>query len=572
MAGTNLSPARQRDTCSALVAMVFTLLLSACDGATSKEPGIGNATGSDVSADLSDDALLAPTPPVLEITIQPGTLNFAWNNVIAATRTSLYAFDTITRNEWLLSDEIGADDTQFSVPTVTHQLPWHSRQYRIELCDADDCVSSLRVALSGRASDSMQTLSPAVFLSGEAFGQSVAINDSGTVAAIAEPLSGSVTIYARNNTDWTYYGSTDISTVVSGTRTFDMAMSTSGDTIAVYTNETDVNETNDSTSIISNTKPRIVILERLGESWFTTMELDVSTLHGRQSDRDIPNNDNINDAIPLDDAQLYLSGDGERVLLSTPESLVLFSEQTGSWQPTVLVDATPGKRLITSLGVSRSLETIHVASIDEAGIAVQQLNIAADEVVTTQAYPLPMLAPSSDIQLASSAAGDKLVVLAWEHRLDARLIPVAWQYESRTVGTMPSDSTAAGTPANEMPGLQLDVERSLRLAEASDIATLKLAANHDLSTIAFAWQSVADAALISVVADNSSTANNPLWQHALELPQATPAFAKTGFAGHLAMSHDGTVLMVSVPRDQALALSEALNTTEVNTGQILILQ
>ena len=564
MAGTNLPPIHARHKRSALIATVLALLVSACDGSTSVEPPIAGATDSDATADLSDDALFAPTPPVLDIAIQPGSLRFAWNNVITATRISLYAFDTITRNEWLVSDAINAQDTQFNVTTVAHELPWHTRQYRIELCDADDCVSSLRVGLSGRASDSIQTLTPAVSLSGEAFGQSVGINDNGTVAAIAEPLSGSVTISTRNQNDWGLYSSIDISDVISSTRQLDIAMSTSGDTIAVYTNESDVSETNNNANINSVTKPRLLIIERLGESWFTTAELDISAFTAIQSDNDTAN---TGESPAPDLSKLYLSGDGKRMLLSTPRSLVLFTELDGSWQPSILLNALPAQRFATSLGVSRSLERIHFASIDDAGVAIQHVQITANEPLVTQRYSLPLLAPTRDIQLVASASGDKLVVLAWENRRDSLLIPVAWQFQSHI-------ESITGNNSTEMPVLQLDSERSRRLSPASENATLQLTANQDLSTVILAWQSLenSDAALVSVIAQSNSIDAGQAWQPALELPQSAPGFAKNAFVERLTMSHDGKVLMISIPREHARALSEALDTVHVNTGQVLILQ
>ena len=573
MAGTNLPPIHLRHKRLALVATVLVLLISACDSSTSGEAPIAGATGNQVVTDLSNDALFAPTPPILEIAILPGELNFTWNNVITATRTSLYAYDTITRNEWLVSDAISAEDTQFNVATVSHELPWHSRQYRIELCDVDDCVSSLRVGLSGRAIDSIQTLTPAVSLSGEEFGQSVAINDNGRVAAIAEPLAGSVTISTRNNNDWSLSSSIDISDVISSTRKLDIAMSTDGDTIAVLSNETDVRENNDNANINSITKPRLLILERLGESWFITKELDISALTGTRSDTNGASGENTEESVTLDETGLYLSANGKRVLLSTPESLILFTELAGSWQPSILVNALPSQRLATSLGVSSSLDRIHFASIDVAGVSIQGLQIIANESFVTQLYSLPQLTPTSDIQLASSASGDKFVVLAWENRGDSRLIPVAWQYQSHIEGIegiegITDDNAAA------MPVLQLDIERSGRFKQASDNATLQLAANHDLSTIIFAWQSLAgsDAALTSVIAENNANDSRQAWQHALELPQSAPGFAKSAFVGHLALSHDGRVLMISVPREHGRALSEALDTININTGQILVLQ
>ena len=131
MAGTNLPPIHPIHKRLAPVATVLALLVSACDSSTSGEPPLAGAAESQTT-DLSNDALFAPTPPVLDIAIQPGELNFTWNNVITATRTSLYAYDNITGNEWLVSDAISTEETQFNVATVSHELPWHSRQYRIE--------------------------------------------------------------------------------------------------------------------------------------------------------------------------------------------------------------------------------------------------------------------------------------------------------------------------------------------------------------------------------------------------------------------------------------------------------
>ena len=277
--------------------------------------------------------------------------------------------------------------------------------------------------------------------------------------------------------------------------------------------------------------------------------------------------ESTDESATLDQTGLYLSADGERLLLSTPESLVLFTELAGSWQPSILLNALPSQRFATSLGVSSSLEKIHFASIDATGVSIQGLQIIANESLVTQLHSLPQLTPSSDIQLASSASGDKLVVLAWENRRDSQLIPVAWQFQSR-IESIANDNAAA------MPALRLDIERSGRFKQAGDNARLQLAANQDLSTIIFAWQSLADsdAALTSVIAENNASDSTLVWQHALELPLSAPGFAKSAFVGHLAFSQDGKVLMVSVPREHSRAVSEALNTIDVNTGQILVLQ
>jgi len=525
-----------------LTAVSLVLLLAACDGSSSREPELGGADISNVTADLSNDALLAPVAPELTINVQPSLLEFSWDNRPQLTRTSLYAFDTTSSEEWLISDAIPTSDTSYRLPIITHQLPWHSRQYRIELCDANDCVSSLRKAVTGRALESIQTLAPAVSLNGEAFGQSVAINDNGSISVIAEPLAGSVSIYLRNSSAWGYASTTSLSEFVSTTRSLEVALSTSGDTIAVFSNESD-----DASSVVSIAGPRLIILERLGESWFATSELDLSSF--------------ISDESSNSAAKLYVSGDGERVLLSTAESLVLVTDNASGWQTSTLLTASASETYASSLGVSRALDAVHLAVMTDAGLAIQRLTITNDQATISDAYSLPMLQATVDIQLASSSNGEELLVFAWEVSSAVDRIPVAWQYQSRLLAS-----------ENTPPSLQLNVERSLRLGAAASDATLRLVANQDLSSIIFAWQSIADANLIGVIDSGSLDGVNSPWQNVLELPQSAPVLAKNAFVDQLAMSHDGSVLMVSVPVESSASLAIALETGNVNSGQILVLQ
>jgi len=525
-----------------LTAVSLILLLAACDGSSSREPELGGADISNATADLSNDALLAPVAPELTINVQPSLLEFSWDNRPQLTRTSLYAFDTTSSEEWLISDAIPTSDTSYRLPIITHQLPWHSRQYRIELCDDNDCVSSLRKAVAGRALESIQTLAPAVSLNGEAFGQSVAINDNGSISVIAEPLAGSISIYLRNSSAWDYASTTSFSEFVSTTRSLEVALSSSGDTIAVFSNESD-----DASSVMSIAGPRLIILERLGESWFTTSELDLSSF--------------ISDESSNSTTKLYVSGNGERVLLSTADSIVLVTDNTGGWQASTLLTASASETYASSLGVSRALDVVHLAVMTDAGLFIQRLTITNDQATISDAYSLPMLRATVDIQLASSSNGEELLVFAWENSSAVDRIPVAWQYQSRLIAS-----------ENVLPSLQLNVERSLRLGAAASDATLKLAANQDLSSIIFAWQSIADANLIGVIDSGSLDGVNSPWQHVLELPQSAPVLAKSAFVDQLAMSHDGSVLMVSVPVESSASLAIALETGNVNSGQILVLQ
>jgi len=217
---------------------------------------------SDADIVLADDGLSAPAAPTLSISATAGALNFKWfdwrTDAKPATRTTLFEYNTRTRQETELSTDIEPGDLRFTLPITPHQFAWNANSYRIEICSSENCISSLRVPVGTLLSHSVTAVTPNSADLSPSFGDDLAINADGTIAVASSPMSSSASVLHHINQRWVQI-STLSSEYFSIASDSDMkiSLSASGDTIAIA-------------SVASAAKPIIVIYDRLGENWIET--------------------------------------------------------------------------------------------------------------------------------------------------------------------------------------------------------------------------------------------------------------------------------------------------------------
>ena len=533
--------------------LTCTLLLAACDpgsGDTLKElPADGGNSASDLQAlspaslspfeNLSDDTLIPPEQPPLSLSANTGTLNFSWQPLEGQSRARLFLHDPQTGGESLTHefDDPTADNWQ--LPSQTHARPWHRQQYRVELCTADDCVSSPRVPLAGLAPYTVDALSPAVFVEAERYAEQIALNQTATLAVLSLPVEGALEFQMRIAGQWILTQRLQLDALdIASTRTLDIALSDTGDTVAILVQ--------DSSDPTENT---IRVLERLGESWVetaawpatTTMAVEERTSVDGQSVSDWP------------DTALTLSSDGTQLLLHSDQTLVAFRQTESGWseEPYPLFSKeTPGAtgtdtptRLMAS---APDAEFSRVFTLVEEN---QQLYLgvwtpSADAMSWQHhtAFPIQGPSPNATLSIISNTTGSSVIVAGWEDISSQRRAPVIWRYSV--------DPSFAGTQSDPM--FDFSVTDSLRAPPTEHASpALIFTADASLTLIALGWHSaeetnslsamLPDAALSTYVFDTGTRQ----WFSALELPESLPTLAKQSFGAEIVVSADGSTMMLT---------------------------
>lgn len=245
------------------------LALTACDSSNLLSPQ-ATMLGDPISevADLSNDILIAPAAPTLAISYRDKSLTFSWQPQSDITTASLFAFNTTTETEELISDQISATATNHTQPFDPLQTAIDDWLYRIELCTAFDCVSSYRTAISTPlASPPQLTLTAAA---DDATWQPY-LNRNGNVLVAVSKQAQSAEVHFKLGSGWTYASSLDPAGLSdSAGALVDVAMSDTGDTVAIAVYQPQSSNIN------------ISLFDRLGEGWFETSQWQTSYVTGNQ--------------------------------------------------------------------------------------------------------------------------------------------------------------------------------------------------------------------------------------------------------------------------------------------------
>lgn len=491
-------------------------------------------------ADLDGDTLVAPNQPALEIRAFTDTLLFEWAPIADQRVARLYHHDTLLGGETLVHE---SDDTlagSFELPSNTPRTAWHREQYRLELCTADNCVSSPRTALTGLAAATSQQLSPAVFLRGERYAEHLSLNHDASLAVLSMPVEGALEFQIRTGSRWSMTQHLRLEGLkTSTTRTILPSVSSSGDTVALYLRD----EPN-------KQLPQIRILERLGETWVQSDAWTMKAGDTRDSsDEQVLPNDEVVVNVPH---TLQLSADGDHLLMQNSTSVSVWSRGDIGWTGTTKLlrldeqdiapnNATPDR--ILSSSASRHFERI--ATLYEIdGDPVLQIWSDTNHSGDWQSEArLPVLDFDArhELDIELDAQGNRLMIAGWEVNGSLERVPIMWRYQ---LDTLPDAQDSSNS-------LVLRHRDSLRAGPATQPqATLLFSTDQSLTLAALGWQ-VAENPAAETVADTAidtwqyhSTANQ--WLSALELNDKLPTRAKQSLIRGLVLSGDGSTLMMSI--------------------------
>jgi hypothetical protein len=532
-----------------IVLCVGSLALAACQSESPNTTTLGQAdvqqespviTDSQV-ADLTNDSLLPPAEATLAIASEPGFLQLTWDSIPDQRIASIYKFDKVEGFEVLLAQSTDSSKQTIKLPSRTHQRAWHSEQFRIQLCDPNDCVSSARVSIAGLAEGSVQRVYPSVFVQDEKFADSIAFNSIASLMAVSLPVQGAIDLYSRSENLWRRIQRISLEpTTLPQARIISLGLSPSGDTVGALLTD------GQNTSYIK-------LLERFGEAWFETTSLEIGSASTPAT--------SISEAIFSD--AISISKNSNQILISLGEKLFTAFRASSGWtvpsrlqqnqyQPLriAFTERFSTQSLLKAVSANLAhtrLFTVH--SLDQSlWLSVWEqtaLNFATPVWNKISAFAIDNINSGKDVSIQSDSSGDRVVIAGWELNGDVEHTPVLWRYE------IPSVSGVAVANSAE-----LSVIDSIRFPfTAQDSAVLRFSADDTLNQLVLGWQNeetatgTPDAALITY--KFSTTAMR--WLPKLELPEAFPTFAKQSFVRSTLISPDGETMIISIGAGQSLA-------------------
>lgn len=470
--------------------------------------------------------LKAPDQPQLKLSASPETLTFTWQRPTDKQLASIYAYDTTSSIETLIAGDMKSSNNSLSIASDSATRPWHAQQFRLQLCDADQCVSSQRMNISTLAASSMNMVRPAVFLQGEQFGDSIAVNEAANLFITTRPLEGAIQIYLHTENRWVATTPIQIeSSAASLIR--DVASSASGDTLAVLVSE----------NTQGGTEANVRIVERLGEAWIAVEQIKLPP-----------------EVATDNDSTVSMSADAMHIWVHTRKTLLHYQQTANQWHLDKTFSQTK-EHSVEAFTTSRDSTVIHqIEKID------QQLWLISHRNNDSSGYSpdwqefhrsvIQGVNAGDEVFLTCNVDGTKIAIAGWEHTQLTQRTPVVWRF---AVHTAPSDDMASKS-----------VQDSLRVAPSDDArARLRFTTSDTLEHLALGWQSQAgDDARITTFSFNT---NEQRWRLGLELPADVSTLAKQGFAHDMALSADGQTLVISTPSGNASDIDN-------RAGELLIIR
>jgi hypothetical protein len=504
------------------------------------------AEGDSTATNLFNDSLIAPDKPTLVISATAGLLHLSWDSSIEPVTTRVYQFDTLTREEQLLGEYTGVNESVISIPSQTHLRAWQREQFRVEVCSANDCISSERIPLSNLTEQTLTYLYPGNYIEQERYAEHFALNLDASLLIASLPVAGAIDIFTPGNAGLINTQRVRLGTLeVSVQRQLQLSASASGDTLMVAIDD-------ESGATLLDLR----VLERLGEIWIETgkWEFDKHNLTGKPQD-------NSNQKIART-GLLQLDDDGDSVLFTLANQLYTGQRTETGWirpypiitntdsdeQGSTIYNMQQSVSLISATG-SGNLDTVFmVTSLDQqlSLIALQKNSLSSPASWNKIAeFPLFDMDPNREMVIRSNDDGSLLAIAGWENTQAADSTVIMRRFSL--------DDANSNLQTDAASIVAID---SLRYPPTEHaFAKLRFSANRNLDTVAIGWQAnetdtvEADAALGTYRFDTISQR----WIALLELPEAIPTLAKQAFAGNIQLSADGQTLMISTQPGQSLS-------------------
>lgn len=491
---------------SPISVLALAIALTSCSHNSEHATGTQSETVDDERRTPTAIPLKAPPQPHLSISARPEELTLSWQQPVGDQLASIYEYNMATSTETLIAGDIDATTSSLTIASESATRPWHSQQFRLELCEADECVSSQRMDISTYAASTMHTVRPGVFLHNEQFADSLTVNEKANLFIATRPVEGTLQIYLHNQNRWVATSPVEIESA-SASLIRDVASSANGDTLAVL-----VSAHTDGSGPAS-----IRIVERLGETWLAVEHIELpETL------------------LVEADSSVSLTADARQVWILANNRLLSFKRSPEAWQADEAF-STGSTGLVTAFSINREGTVVHrIEQINQQLWLVSQRKIHDAATPVWQEFHrsvIPGIDASDDILIGSHSKGTSLAVAGWESTSLEQHTPVVWRFAVHDSGQVGDTATVS-------------VQDSLRGVPTTDSrARIRFDISDNLQHLVLGWQNqAADDARVSTFTYDSSLQR---WQLTLELPADASTIAKQGFAHDVALSADGQTLLLS---------------------------
>lgn len=479
----------------------------------STQADTNTSTNNQINTPLGDDILIAPLEPTLRIQAAPGALEFAWQDrhndtATAITEINLYQYDYRSELEVAVDATIDPNSSRYTHSITAHKLAWDSASYRIEICTQDNCLSSARMPINDLLSNAVVPITASDTKLSNSFGDQLALNAEGSVAIVTSPDNASALVFFHIADRWI-----QASTLVSDSFTTQansvmrLDTSASGDTIVIAT-------------IASNSRPVAVVFDRVGENWIETSSIiPVATNNASQN-------------WFADTLAIALSDDGDRLAIAalspgqsassaanTNNRVMIFDRSTLDWTNTTSLSVPAQHNRLPSFSTSASIDQVFILSALNRNLYLHEFAAGTNGWANAEPQFISAVTPTVDNIVVSSANGTELAIAGWEREIDSRFSAVAWRLRKTAGSWIANDSV-------KLPPVALTA------------ATLRLAADATLASIAIGWQGT-NSANLAFYADNQQR-----WQHLFSVPEAFNLNRDLPLAQSVAISADNSTALI----------------------------
>lgn len=167
------------------------------DAETSDEPIPANAEEettkppadpfADPFIDLTNDFLIPPPQPQLQITTRPGHLVFSWEAPEAGSAVSLLRYQIDKREFEKFYEGDSTDETTTELSVNPHLFDWAGTRFILEICSKEDCIRSAALTVEAHATNTLTRLSAEYQQINNELGRSLSISDGGTLLFAGAP-------------------------------------------------------------------------------------------------------------------------------------------------------------------------------------------------------------------------------------------------------------------------------------------------------------------------------------------------------------------------------------------------
>ena len=138
-------------------------------------------------ADLSNDILIPPEAPALDISASTSQLNFEWEATSDDAVVSLIQNDRLSRETTVIASGFEPRVNTFTLPVSPLVFQWQSTEFILEVCEQGDCLRSFSIPVDTLTNDSIARLedeTPAAF---DFFGATLSSAADGRIILIGTP-------------------------------------------------------------------------------------------------------------------------------------------------------------------------------------------------------------------------------------------------------------------------------------------------------------------------------------------------------------------------------------------------